>query len=250
MRARLKLIVGLMFVFAVLSSFASADFSVGKKGYEIAETYGPSAPLSGWINISLDEEKSNSILKTQHGDGLTLIDFLDINSLYPDSDYNCSPSTCESGYELSNGKTSKVISIESGKSAIIGFKLQGRITGINSSRFDIESNAEESCISPIALDITNDGDVNWYFNKASDEFTCSNSKGCFGNSTSERKIDDKKHCEKINLELKPAYKIGAWIRKNGTSSLKAYLYSLNMNRLASCNLSDAVEAGGGSQLYN
>ena len=239
---KLRFFLLLLVLFLFFSGSVFADFSIGNKSYSIEKKYSASDSLNGWINISLNNEPSDSLL-TLDSSEISLAEFLDLNF----ADYSCFPKDCKQAYEFSNGADSKTISIESGKSKLIGFKLQGDVTGITSLRFDIDSSAGKSCISPLSLDVLNDDEVNWEFETPSDQFTCKIEKGCYENSLGqERRIDNKKHCEKLNLELKPKYEIGAWIKKNSTatSPLKAYLYDSDMYEIESCNLPDASASGG------
>jgi len=262
MRLRIFLFIAILSLVLVnLPSLVLADFSLGAENYSyyIERDYTASENLKGWINISLDNEPADSLLKIS-GDGsegnISLLSFLeDINFLAEGYDFSCIPINCEKDYSLSEEETSKTINVFSGDSKLIGFKVEGIITGINSLKFNLDSTATKSCLVPLKLDVGDDESIDWEFNKASNDFTCQALRGsCFESSFQEIKLDEKLRCEKVNLIKKPAYKIGAWIRKNGTSNIKAYLYSVDdLIKIDECSLDNnkISESGGevGCEIY-
>lgn len=235
----------LLFVAFLLFSFCFVlAMEKGSPHYEIEKDYFIGEGLKGWINLSFDRDSSDELLKSNYFGNISLLDFLVKNN----ANYTCSPKDCGMTYSFSGETTEKFVSIDSGKSALIGFKLKGTITKINSINFSIDSTAGKSCILPLSMDILDDGEEDWRFNTSSNIFgSCIESKGtCFNNSQLEIALDTGLRCEKIVLLPEPAYKIGAWVRKNGTAVLKAYLYSSDdlSSPLSECTLPDASTDGG------
>jgi len=234
--------VFVLFSLLVFMNLASASFVVGN-GTEIEKNYALGEKLKGQLNISFQNEAADSLISSNFDGSIVLAEFLNENG----ADYDCVPSDCEKEYLPSSEASTKTISIQSGQSKVFGFKLQGKIKGINSLKFDIESSARSSCIVPLKIDVLNDEEENWQFNKASNEFGCNALKGaCFSNSIQEIELDEGARCEKINLINRPAYRIGAWVRKKGSANLTAYLYSSDEleSPIDRCNLPDASESGG------
>jgi len=208
----------LMFVMVFLFSISLiiSDFTQGDKLYHLDLVYGPSQPVTGWVNISLEDEPANSLL-TGFDDSIELKEFLD----KIDASYSCSPNDCESSYASSgSGGSSKTMILVGIDEKVLGIKLTGQVTGINSLSFDVGTNAGKSCIHPMQIDVLDDGIIDWKAETVSDDFSCilSNSYGCWDegdySSGQEFLITDSQYCEKINL-LAPAknFEIGAEIEE-------------------------------------
>lgn len=223
----------------ILINLVLASFELGEEGYSIEKDYASLDSLKGWINISLKNESSNSLLKLNSSTGIKLKDFLEENSAV----YNCFPANCKNDYFFSGGDISKKATIESGSERLFGFKVQGKVVGINSLKFDLESTAQSSCLVPLEIDLLDEGV--WKFNAVSDDFSCSEKRGkCFQSSSQEIKIDTALRCEKVSIDAEPAYQIGAWVRKNGTAVLTAHLYDIDLSEVSQCTLPDASVNGG------
>ncbi len=211
----------LMFVivFGILSiSLVISDFTKGDELYHLDLIYGPSQAISGWVNISLKDEPTNSLL-TGFDSFIELKEFLDKN----DASYSCSPNDCTTSYSSSGtGGSSKTFSLAGIEEKVLGIKLTGDITGINSLSFDIATDAGKSCLHPIKINVLDDELIDWKANAVSTDFSCilSNNYGCWDEedyiSGQEFLITDSQYCEKINL-LAPAksFEIGAEIIEAG-----------------------------------
>jgi len=243
-----KGIVFLLVSIILLSSIVLAGFEIGDKDFDLEEIYSAKGSLIGWINISLQDEPIESIFSVRDSDfsgEINLIDFLNENDFYA-GDYSCLPLNCEKGYVFSDEITDS-INIVSGEGEVVGLKLEGNVRGINEIKFDIDSSAGESCIIPLEIDILDDDENIWKYDFPSSDFNCIASTGdCYQTSSDEIKLDTVLRCEKVTLKAKKSFEIGAWIRKQGNTNLKAHLYDLgNLNTpLDSCDLPDASESGG------
>ncbi|MDP3917444.1 MAG: hypothetical protein Q8Q42_04130, partial [Nanoarchaeota archaeon] len=107
-----------------LISFGSASFSVGKANYSIEKIYGPSANITGWVNMSLSSEPLNSVFEDSGGNSASLSQVLKNNIAYS---YSCSPVDCKDDYLASNAGQTKTATLNSGNSKIYGIKLTGKI---------------------------------------------------------------------------------------------------------------------------
>ena len=237
MRWKFALIL-VIFMFLISLGLVYA-FLAGEPSHDIEKNYGSGDFLKGWINISLENENSGSEFKL-NGNTISLIELLNLNSL-DNTDYNCTPTDCKKDYSGSAGVVTKTRDINQ-QGVLIGLKLQGKITGINSFKFDVSSNAGKSCLTPLEIIFP---ETSWSFNNYSADFTCAQARGeCFSSSTEEINVDTKLRCEKINLEKKSAYQIGAWIRKKNNANLTAGLYDLSLEKVEDCKLPDALVSGG------
>jgi len=216
----------LFLVFAVLLvGSISASFEVGNLSHSIEKKYGPGANILGWINISLKDEPINSVFTDSLGNSTTLQNLLDLNSVKPD----CFPKDCLPGYLAKEPVTTKTFDLYLGTPKIIGLKLQGDITKINSIKFKISSDAEASCTNQLGIDFFADGVIDFMNNKSASG-TCSKNYGCFDDSeiTYSYKVLNDKYCQKVNLSSSPKYIIGAWIKKvSGSRNFTMELYSID-----------------------
>jgi PKD repeat protein len=241
---RLILIAILVLMFCPLSL---ADFEKGNLTADIKESYSSGEKISGWINISLDKEPADSLISSDFEDGVSILELLENNL----GDYSCIPSDCEDRYTSTNPEQSKLFTLDYGEK-IISLKVQGKLNSVDSLSFDISVDNDETCLSPLEIDILNDGIIEWKAKQTSSNFGCiyEGGVGCFNVSEilNSAPIDDEKpYCEKIGLIKTNKFKIGAWIKKGSTSwqegLIKMYLYDLSGQELANCDLPEPSQQG-------
>jgi len=245
----MKKLVFLLIAFLVIE-LASASFEAGKPPMDISKEYTRNAEIEGWINISLDEEPSNSILRTNMGDSINLLDFLKQES----SDYSCSPSDCEPSYTGSNAELTKTNNLDANEEIIYAIKISGNVDEFDNIRFKLLGYNAKSCTSPIKIDFGNNGDIDWVFNVSSDEFNCFPSYGCYEDSLAEAdkelSYDEdegeiKPYCEKITLNEGSKFKLNAWVMNGSTQNveLKMQLYNLDGEKIddAGCTLPEEID---------
>ena len=96
---------------SIFSNFISAAVSLGNKSYNLEKNYAPGKALSGWINISIENEPASASFSNNiNSKSMALIDFLGANSLEEGMGFRCFPIGCEKKY---------LLTIEIGKSALI-----------------------------------------------------------------------------------------------------------------------------------
>lgn len=235
-----RYLINILFILLIVFSlsYISAVINIGNLSHSIDKVYAPGNYLKGWINISLKNEVSNSLIRTSEGDAINIIEFLRKNN----NNFLCNPSDCESGYSATNEESEKTFSLNTGESKIIGFKLTGKISDINSINFTINSNAPSSCYNQLEIDILNNGNVELGNNKIG-LGDCSPLKnyGCFNSkiTSQEKRIVNnyEGYCQKIKLTESPGFKIGTWIRnESGFRNLTMSIYGLDGTEEAYCNL--------------
>ena len=231
----------IVFLFAIISiislSLVSADFSLGNKSSSIEKSYGPSEIVRGWVNFSLQNEPTTALLKDNTGKSIALIDLMKKRGSYL---YTCSPLSCSSDYNASNGEATKAFSIENGNSKLVGLKFTGVLTGISSVNMHLTSSAGASCENQISIDFFDDEIVDWINNKSTTSTSCTNfrSYGCFDSTktTEENVLGTTPYCEKINLTKSPGFVLGSWMKKNsGALNLEAAIYDVSTGaKVAKC----------------
>ncbi len=236
----------LMISINIVSSFSSEN--IGNLSHSITTQYGPSEYIKGWINISLENEPTNSLFET-NGDSRSLINLINKNTGFQKT---CNPLNCETGYSASDPQTEKTFSLDEGGFTIFGFKLTGKLTAITSIDFTLVSDAPSSCDNQLKIDFFNDGTIVIGNNKSVDAPVCALSwkrYGCFNESEAPNEyiIDETHYCQRIKLTESPGFKLGAWVKNISTGGkLTMELYTINGDREESCDLpmEEVSEAGG------
>jgi len=235
----------LMIILVCNIVFVSAVFEIGNISHSISKQYSPSGLIQGWVNISFSEEPKNSMFKTSNDNEISLIELLNKS---PSFSYSCTPSDCGIIYSSSNSETIKTFNLNSGESKIFGFKFTGNVAGINSVKFEVQSDAPPSCSNQLKIDFLNDGIIESGNNKIFNQ-GCSSLKryGCFidNSNTEEYSIGAIPFCQKIRLSESPGFKIGAWTKKiNGNKNLTMALYDDYGAEKTNCELPDSSSQGG------
>ncbi len=238
----------MLFVLVLISlsfvSVVSAGFTKGNLLEDIETQYSPGDSISGWINISLQNEPADSRISSNFKGNATIFDLIYGN-------YTCSPASCENKYTSTNGQSNKSFSLAYNGEKLISFLAQGSVSSITDFSFNVYANNNPTCINPLKIDfILGDYEENlitWKSDKLTDDFSCTygSGTGCFNPSSnmSSVEIDNSlPYCEKINLLENKKFHIGAWVKKNANATawssglLKMYLYDLSGSELANCNL--------------
>lgn len=210
--------------------------------YYIQKSYGPNQTIVGWVNISFENEQTNSSIEDSFGNKINLLDLIKNSSDYK---YKCNVQNCKADYSASNEQTAKTFSIGTGEKKILGFKLAGNVNSINSINFSIASNAGVSCANQLEIDVFSDEIIDFMNDKSADG-VCLKNYGKFDDSKNSETyiLDSTPYCQKIELDNAPAFKIGALIKKDsGAGSLKMSLYKNGENiEKGNCNLADPSDS--------
>ncbi len=243
--------VVLFFLFSVIFifSFISASFAVGELTHSIDLTYGPEATLRGWINMSFENEPSNSTFNAsfENSDGdiissttATLKTLLNADSNF---NYDCdllrnAEGECVSNYDASDPATTKTIILDVGESVIWGFQISGNV--INGFSLDIDSDAGISNVSQFSVDILNDGKDVWQFNEASGMFR-DETQGCYENGDTLGEMISLKFCEKITLSPSPNVEIGANLVGTIATEFEMSIRRMDSSESGKCEMSAPTE---------
>src|SRR4030043_1137463 len=149
------LISGIILIIFFIS-LISASFTIGN--HSITKKYAPDSNITGWVNISLSNQPSSSVLESSLGGSITLIDLLKKTSF----SYTCSPLSCNSNYLASNRENSKIFSFDDNPNEkMFGFNISSTgknlVSEISSFSLELISDNPEIDKFPLAVDILNDG---------------------------------------------------------------------------------------------
>ena len=241
----------LCFIFVIFLNFnlISASFTIGNLSHSVLQQYSPLDSVQGWINISLNNEPSTSLFKTNFGDSISLLNLLGQN---PGFSYSCFPN-CILGYSLipSSGETSKDFILNAGQQQIYGINLTGNpFSSVTGFSLNVTSNAPESNVSQLYIDVLNDGSIEWQAYNASGNFGAEG-YGCYDSNAQQNanqfviSLGDK-YCEQIVLPPTTGVDLIAGIQAvtGGASTFKLSIDDQN-GRSSSC-IASAV-AGVSSQ---
>jgi len=242
-------IFALIFIFIIIFciSFVFADFDVGEPKGEVDSFYSIGDKLRGWINVSFDDEPSNSSL-TAFDSNITLLEFLDRN----EADFNCTPIDCEMSYKATNPNNIKSFILPSDNVKLIGIRVTGNLGDepIKNLSFNVNSNAEASCLQPLQIDLLDDGEIEWKSTTAEttqNSFACSESFGCFKSSNNLELYDiaTEEYCEKITFPANPSFEVGVDIIKGDTTNpnLKMKVYDDGFEKIGECTLPAINQSG-------
>jgi len=247
MKTKLVCLFSLIFILC-FSVFVQASVDTGNLSHEILGYYGSGAQITGWMNVSIENEDSNALVKDYFGSSIGLLSLIkNISGL----DYSCVPIDCRTRYSASTPAISKTMQITAGSSSVIGFKIEGEIQKINSINFVLKSSAGESCESQVEMDFFIDNNIEFSNNKSSSS-NCptKTTYGCFetSSSTTEYSISAvTPYCQRIILPEGPKFEVGAWVKKvTGNMDLKMWLHNEYGDPIseANCDLPSASTSGG------
>ncbi len=219
--------VFILFLVFLFSSqlFAFGATNVGNLSDSLQNRYGGRDNLSGWINLSVINEPFNSAISASYlpyanSSSITLRDLIYKNRI---TNYNCSTLDCNMTYLTSgSGSDSMTFILNAGESKLIGFKIvESSVDSISDFRLNFSSNATESCLSQLRLDVGDDGLIDWSASvPKQDNSNCSQSYGCYLPSTLTTLLPQTtEYCEQINVSTAARLYAGADIlRVSGTSS--------------------------------
>ncbi len=262
MRLKLLLILGIILIMTSLGSVI-ANIQFGNLSHEIEKGYITEEVLRGWVNFSLNNQPGDTLI-TGFNNNITLQKFLENNGIICDLigpyDCSCFPKHCEPTYSLiGSSATQKIFNIGLIDKKIFGVKLTGNVSRIVNFSFDVSTDAGESCIKPLILDLFNDDNPEFKAYETSSN-TCSITKpyGCY---KSEHKLGvisfdsvNKVYCGVINVPPMRGFQIGAKIEGNGIANFqmifdsggggKTCIFTVSSSGEGSCNISLADDLGG------
>jgi PKD repeat protein len=233
-------------IFILTISFISAAYTIGKEKYSIEKIYSTGDDLRGWINISFNEEPSNSIFSSSDGGEIELLNLLK-KSLNKNFKYTCDLKDCKSDYSAEDGELEKIYNLREGESVIFGVKITdgNQLDSIESLQFKLESNNAENTKNPLFIDFLNNGINEWKSHYVSENYGEYNF-GCFSSSTETTLISSALYCERITFEEAAGIEIGAYMtRESGEGEVPFIIgiSNLDTGNTVTCEASASEEIG-------
>jgi len=206
-----------LFFAILLIGSASANFELGNVSHSIDLNYAPGANLSGWVNISLDDEPINSLFSLGYNNRIELLDLLSVNNFVKGDDYSCEPSDCDVDYESipSSIGISKTFTLNEGDDITYGLRITGGTVGeISDFSMRVTSNANEWYSPQLYIDFFADDIIEWQSSQPSGNFGAKD-YGCYNApSSGSALLFDMPYCEKVSLSSSPNIKLGANVIEN------------------------------------
>jgi len=231
-----------MLIFTI--SFISAGYNLGKEKYSIETTYSTGDDLRGWINISFNEEPSNSIFSSSDGGEIELLNLLK-KSLNKNFKYTCDLKDCKSDYSAEDGKLEKIYNLGEGESVIFGVKItdENKLDNIKSLQFKLESNNTENTKNPLSIDFLNNGINEWKSHYVSENYG-EEKFGCYGSVNDSTELISIPYCERIYFEEVAGIEIGAYVtRESGKGEVPFIIriFNLDTGNTVNCEASASGE---------
>ncbi len=246
---KLKRFVILIAVFVIaLLSVLSATLSKGNPKYLIEREYGPGDTVTGWINISLNNEPVDSVFQSSCGGVESEINLRDLAGKNSNLNFahTCIPAGCGSDYEDTNPETLKTKALTADDYEIIGFKIpSGKIIDVTKFSINVTSNVPESENLSLAIDILDDGEIEWNAFRASDNAGIA-VKGCYTDAVASEVeqaiISTTEYCEKITIAQAPRVNISANVIGTGSVTFLMSIESTDGTEYEDCQ-ARASESG-------
>ena len=216
---RLVMLGLIVFFIIIFTSAIFAGFQAGNPSHSIEKIYGPEFNISGWINISFDEEPSDSFFNASFDGGsevsIRLQELLDKELNYKESCI-CTLPNCEKDYSTIIGENSKTFTLDSGVSKILGLRISSihPIGPFSSFSMKINSKADFFGVPQLTIDILDDNEIDWGAYKPYEEYQEIN-YGCFEEEKVETSatIGTMNYCQKISMPIFPQVIIGAFVQE-------------------------------------
>ncbi len=168
--------------------------------------------LSGWVEISFENQSLNSIFSDSLNNNVSLKETL---SKFSNYSYSCQDNNCEMSYSATGASTTKNFNLNVDEEKFMGIVFTGNIEEIKSINFNLTSDATESEENQIRIDILNDGKIDVGNTKIGIGTSSETNYGCFKDDETleEINLQENTFCQRIELDEAPAFLIGGWIKE-------------------------------------
>ncbi len=239
-----RVMLCLAIIFLIGCVFA---FTPGNPAFSIEKTYGPGAIITGWINLSLNNEQTNSTITDSFGESISLTELISLPS-NTGFTFTCSPLSCASDYRANNMGFSKTLNLGEEGSVLVGFNLSGNsrnfLSDITDFSFNLQSNHPETEKLPVAIDLLNDGQVEWQSYLPSGNFVTTENLGCFTIEAGQANLatSPSQYCERVRLTKSAGVEIGAYVKGSGDASFDMRIQNTESGTSMGC---EATVSGSG-----
>ncbi|MEM3091920.1 MAG: PKD domain-containing protein, partial [Candidatus Pacearchaeota archaeon] len=223
-------------------SIVSATLSLGSPNYSITKVYGPGFNITGWLNISFNNEPSDSFFNDSFKNLISLKEVLNRSPSYT---YTCIPYDCSNNYKVIDfGTTSLQRDLPMNQDFLYGIRVSANnFNSVTGFSLDISSNALESELPQLRIDILDDGDYEWVPYTSSGSFNETKRYGCYNPpSTGSGVLTLTQFSNMIKLQPSPNLKIGATITKiqsvSGNANFTLEIRDPASGAIGTCNVND------------
>ncbi|MFW6282811.1 MAG: PKD domain-containing protein, partial [Minisyncoccales bacterium] len=220
----------------------------GEPSFSISDGFHEGSNLSGWINISLENENSDIELSDSEGNSIELMKILETGNYT----YNCTPSDCGNDYETSGSSfQNKDFELSENDSVLLGFLINEEINALKKLSFKINSDASPSCENQIGVDfLDNNNDAEMNSKTTGEDCSSLETYGCYSRSSQDKQYlipqEPDKFCQRINFYPAPGYTVGAEFNGESKGILSFKIYNLDGEEVegANCKLDYEVSKDG------
>jgi len=228
MRWKISFFALIVLTILVLPSFSLASIEIGNLSHQIETNYTQSQTITGWINISLTNEPTNTLISAFNRN-ITVKKLIEDNSISCTSigpyDCSCTPTDCRQTYSSTGSPFAEQnYPINIATTKLFGIKITetGLVTNITDFKFNISTNAGKSCINPLMIDLLDNG-IDWTANEIStEECFIEEPYGCYNlsdSTISDVPIEETRYfCGRFNIPKARGFKIGTKITTAGTAA--------------------------------
>ncbi len=235
----MKRSVVLLVLFASIFLSQSVLASVSLSGSSVVPKYNPNSTIVGWLNLSVINEQANSFFSTDSNQNISLINFILAQNFSLNSNYSCYPANCNYSYSTTgSGSSTDQFHLNAGQSEILGVNITGLGVSVSNFSLAVTSDAPESNVSQLSIDLLNDNKIEWSQYNSSGDLGVAKYYGCYlpGSAPSGTvKVNSINFCEEIFLSPSPIVNLGSEITGSGVSNIDLSIYDLNFNELGECN---------------
>ena len=235
----MKRSVVLLVLFASIFLSQSVLASVSLSGSSVVPKYNPNSTIVGWLNLSVINQQANSFFSTDSNQNISLINFILAQNFSLNSNYSCYPANCNYSYSTTgSGSSTDQFHLNAGQSEILGVNITGLGVSVSNFSLAVTSDAPESNVSQLSIDLLNDNKIEWSQYNSSGDLGVAKYYGCYlpGSAPSGTvKVNSINFCEEIFLSPSPIVNLGSEITGSGVSNIDLSIYDLNFNELGECN---------------
>lgn len=205
-----------------LIAFVSGSITIHSTEYK--EDYFKGDLIDGLVNVTINDEIFDSLVKNNYGENISVKDFLNYNW----GEYYCEPSDCSEGYKSTSNSTSHLLSIQPNTPLYAGFYFKSSGFGgddISSISMNFSSSFSEGESVPLKIKFFEE--LDWSYSEFSNNYS-SKKYGCYdpsiGTTGTAFISSSSSYCEMIPLPETSSVRVGAITDNGDTKDLIMTIY--------------------------
>lgn len=207
--------------------------------------------LSGSINISFEDEQAESIVASNFGGNVTLLEMLSRQGAAQGREYSCVPTTCRSAYRRANDEALSTLTLTDDKEKTAGWYLEGSGISIVGMELAVSSSQDASCTPQLEIALLDNNHSIIHPALAASSRCGAAVSGCFEPALEESAyksvtLSTTPYCMLMELGPAPALHLAGVVRASGNKSALSFrLHNRAGELLGSCT---ASVSGVGAQI--